>query len=143
MTRLLLVVLAVFLLPACGGEEGAPDDGPAQGGAVVDVTLSDFEIQLGSTDLEPGTYTFLVVNEGGAAHAFVVDGPTGEAETAELGPGESAELEVDLSEAGEYELYCPVNGHRGQGMETALAVGGGGGTNTDETTTEEDSGYRY
>jgi hypothetical protein len=44
-------------------------------------------------------------------------------------------------------MYCPIDGHRQQGMEGTLAVGGGGGggtTTTDETTTEdEDSGYRY
>ena len=42
-------------------------------------------------------------------------------------------------------MYCPIDGHRQQGMEGALVIGGGGGgaTTTDETTTEEDSDYRY
>ena len=79
-------------------------------------------------------------------HALEVEGPTGEVETADLGPGESADLAVDLSEDGEYEIYCPVGDHRDRGMEGTIAVGAGGGgagTTTDETTTDEDSGYGY
>ena len=95
--------------------------------------------------LDPGTYTFHVTNDGAAVHAHEVEGPTGEVETPELGPGESADLAVDLSESGEYELYCPVGDHRDRGMEATIAVGGsgGGGTTSGETTTEEDSGYGY
>jgi uncharacterized cupredoxin-like copper-binding protein len=78
-------------------------------------------------------------------HVLKVDGPTGETESAELQPGQSVELELDLSEAGDYELTCPVGDHRDRGMEASLAVGGGGGaTTTEDTTTEDDEGgYRY
>ena len=95
--------------------------------------------------LDPGSYTFHVVNDGSVVHAFEVEGPSGEVETADLEPGASADLEVELSEAGEYEIYCPVDGHRDQGMEGTITVGGGGGggTTTDETTTEDDGGYDY
>jgi plastocyanin len=146
MRPLLLAALALVLLPACGGEEATPDEAaPTGGGTVVDVALRDFTIEPAAISLDPGSYTFHVVNEGETVHALEVEGPSGEVETPELGPGESADLTVDLSEAGEYELYCPVGGHRDQGMEGTLTVGGGGGggTTTDETTTEEDSDYRY
>jgi uncharacterized cupredoxin-like copper-binding protein len=95
--------------------------------------------------LEPGTYTARVTNDGGVVHAVKVDGPAGETESAQLQPGQSVELELDLSEAGEYELTCPVGDHRDRGMKASLAVGGGGGaTTTEETTTEDDEGdYRY
>ena len=143
MRRLLLVAVAI-LLPACGGEEGTTDEAAApSGGAVVEVTLSDFAIQVDSTALDAGEYTFRVVNDGATVHALEVEGPTGEVETGELAPGESSELAVDLSQDGEYELYCPVGDHHGRGMETTVAVGSGGGTTTDETTTDEDSGYGY
>ncbi|HSE81562.1 MAG TPA: cupredoxin domain-containing protein [Gaiellaceae bacterium] len=144
MRRLFLVALALALTPACGGDEAADEEGaePSVGGAVVDVALSDFAIEPSSLALDPGTYTFHVVNEGATEHALEVEGPTGE-ETEELGPGESADLTVDL-EDGEYEVYCPVGDHRDRGMEGTIAVGGGGGTTTDETTTEdEESDYRY
>ena len=60
------------------------------------------------------------------------------------GDVDNALFGASVSAAGDYELYCPVDGHRDRGMERDLAVGGGG-TTTGETTTEddEDSGYRY
>jgi uncharacterized cupredoxin-like copper-binding protein len=145
MRPLLLAALALVLLPACGGEATPDEATPAGGGTVVDVALTDFTIEPSGISLDPGSYTFHVVNEGESVHALEIEGPGGEVETPELGPGESADLNVDLTEAGEYEVYCPVGGHRDQGMEGTITVGGGmgGDTTTDETTTEEDSGYRY
>ena len=145
MRRLLLAALALTLLPACGGEEGAADEGAASGGGtVVEVSLGEFAIEPSTIEVDPGSYTFRVTNDGGAVHALEIEGPSGEEETAELASGESAELNVDL-EDGEYEMYCPVGDHRERGMEGTITVGeGGGGTTTDETTTdEEDSGYGY
>ena len=145
----LLVAFAAVLLPACGEEntpDGAsPNGAGAGGGEVVEVSLSEFALTPASFSLEPGSYTFHVVNDGSVVHALEVEGPLGEVETADLAPGESADLEVDLSEPGDYEMYCPVDGHKDEGMEGTITVGGGGGgaTTTDETTTEEDSGYGY
>ncbi|MGH3043102.1 MAG: cupredoxin domain-containing protein [Gaiellaceae bacterium] len=145
----LLVAFAAVLLPACGEEntpDGAsPDGAGAGGGEVVEVSLSEFALTPASFSLEPGSYTFHVVNDGSVVHALEVEGPLGEVKTADLAPGESADLNVDLSEPGDYEMYCPVDGHKDEGMEGTITVGGGGGgaTTTDETTTEEDSGYRY
>ena len=145
----LLVAFAAVLLPACGEEntpDGAsPNGAGAGGGEVIEVSLSEFALTPASFSLEPGSYTFHVVNDGSVVHALEVEGPLGELETADLAPGESADLDVDLSEPGDYEMYCPVDGHKDEGMEGTITVGGGGGgaTTTDETTTEEDSGYRY
>ena len=138
----LLLLLVVGLAAACGGEDET--DGNAGAGDALEIALSDFAVEPPAGSLEPGTYTARVVNEGGTVHALKVDGPTGETESAQLQPGESAELELDLSEAGEYELTCPVGDHRDRGMEASLAVGGGGGaTTTEDTTTDDEGGYRY
>jgi plastocyanin len=143
----LLLVLVAGLAAACGGDT---TDGDAGAGGSLEIVLTDFAVEPPAGSLEPDTYTARVTNEGGVVHALKVDGPTGETESAQLQPGQSVELEIDLSEAGEYELTCPVGDHRGRGMEAALAVGGGMGatttdeTTTDETTTEDDEGgYRY
>jgi uncharacterized cupredoxin-like copper-binding protein len=147
MRRLLLAALALTLLPACGGEEGAADeDAAAEDGTVVEVSLGEFAIEPSTIEVDPGSYTFRVSNDGGAVHALEIEGPSGEVETAELASGESADLTIDL-EDGEYEMYCPVGDHRDRGMEGTILVGGGGGggTTTDETTTDDDddSDYRY
>jgi plastocyanin len=139
----LLLLLVAVLVAACGGGDGA--EGNASAGDTLEIVLSDFAVEPPSGSLEPGTYTARVLNEGGVVHALKVDGPSGETESAELQPGQSVELELDLGEAGEYELTCPVGDHRDRGMEASLAVGGGGGaTTTEDTTTEDDEGgYRY
>jgi plastocyanin len=143
----LLLVFAAVLLPACGGEstpDGASPNGAGTGGGeVVEVSLSEFALEPASFSLEPGSYTFHVVNDGSIVHALEVQG---EVETEDLQPGDSADLDVDLSEPGEYEIYCPVDDHKGMGMEGTITVGGGGSggmTTTEETTTEKDSGYGY
>jgi plastocyanin len=143
----LLLAFAAVLLPACGGESPAsPNGGGEGGGEVVDVALSEFALEPASFSLEPGSYTFHVVNDGSTVHALEIEGPSGEVETGDLQPGESADLDVDLSEPGEYEIYCPVDDHKGMGMEGTITVGAGGGggtTTTDETTTEDSGGYDY
>jgi uncharacterized cupredoxin-like copper-binding protein len=144
MVRWLVIPLAVGLLAACGSDDGE-EQATGGAGAEVEVSLVDGGLEPTGFELDPGTYTFRVVNDGTTVHALEIEGPEGEVETGDLEPGDSADLTVELSEAGEYELYCPVGDHREQGMEGTIVVGGGGtGTPTDdETTTEEDSGYRY
>jgi uncharacterized cupredoxin-like copper-binding protein len=150
---LLLTVLLAVVLAGCGAEEGedeAEQAGPT--GQTIEIVETDFALDPADVQVEgPGTYTFRAVNEGETVHALEVEGMGIEEETEEFGPGESAELTVELTEPGEYELYCPVDGHRELGMEGTLTVGGaagggGGGTTTDETTTddgEDDGGYGY
>jgi plastocyanin len=143
----LLVAFAAVLLPACGEEDtpdgASPNGAGAGGGEVVGVALSEFALTPASFSLEPGSYTFHVVNDGSIVHALEVEGPSGEVETEDLEAGTSADLDVDLSEPGEYEIYCPVDDHKDMGMEGTITVGGGGGTTTTDDTTTEDSGYGY
>jgi plastocyanin len=148
MQRLALAGLLLALgLAGCGDDEGS--SGGQQG--TIDVRLSEFALDPARISVdEPGTYVFRAVNDGRAVHALEVEGHGVEAETGEIQPGETAELTVELTEAGEYELYCPVGGHRDQGMDGSVTVGGsaagaGGGTTTtteDEHEDEdEDDGY--
>lgn len=150
MRRIALLVLLSLALAACGSDSEPEEAASAGGdGAAVEIVLTDFALEPASLSLDPGSYTLTVVNDGESMHGLKVDGPGGEFETGELQPGDTAELAVDLSEPGEYELTCPVGDHRERGMEGTLTVGGGsgdgggGGTTTDETTTEDDGDYRY
>lgn len=116
--------LLIVLLGACGGAGEGDKGASAEPAARVAVGETEFALVISQTALDPGTYTFVATNEGTVNHALEIDGPGVDgAETETLAPGESAELTVTL-EKGTYELYCPVGGHRDQGMTLELGVGG-------------------
>ena len=88
----------------------------------VDVSLVDFRLEPDSVHVDQaGTYTFRVTNDG-QTHALEIEGSDLEEETETLDPVESDTITVELAE-GDYELYCPVDGHKDQGMEGELVVG--------------------
>jgi plastocyanin len=143
--RAAAAILAFALLVASGcGEKRETTTGgeSATGSAPAAVTVSETEFKLSPASLDvaqEGKVTVEVRNEGGTDHALEIDGPDGEVKTPTLAPGKSATLEADLK-AGTYEMYCPIDGHRGKGMEGKLVVGGGGGTSTDDNGGSDDNG---
>jgi uncharacterized cupredoxin-like copper-binding protein len=78
-----------------------------------------------------------VRNVGQIAHALEIEGNGVEQETEAIQPGSSATLTVRLPKSGRYEMYCPIDGHKGKGMKGSIQVGGssGGGMTTQHTTT--------
>ncbi|MFC4004907.1 hypothetical protein ACFS2C_23320 [Prauserella oleivorans] len=128
--------IAGLVLAGCGGPDGADDaasqpagDQPA--GKRATVTLTDFRIELSQKTFTPGTYTFVVTNDGKAPHALDIEGPGfDENSTETLDAGESANLTATLG-AETYDFYCPVSNHREIGMETKVAVGGKEAPTTD------------
>jgi plastocyanin len=150
-SRAVGIVLAAtaLALAGCGGYgdddegEGAAATGPSL--RTVQIVESDFRLTPSVVTIaNPGVYTLHAVNRGQATHALELEGNGIEVETNELGPGESADLKVQLN-AGTYELYCPVDSHRDMGMEGSVRVGGGAmGSGTDtsgEGTSTGSSGY--
>jgi plastocyanin len=131
------VMVALSLLIGCagrggGGADEAPDSG-AKDSVVKTIRIEETEFRLQPAEItldKPGTYVFEAVNSGDTVHALEVEGEGIEEETEDIQPGQSAKLEVEL-EAGTYELYCPVGGHKEEGMEGTLTVregsGGSGG----------------
>lgn len=136
-TIAVLMAMATSLigLVGCGDDDEA---GPGN----VDVTLSDFKIELGSDSAPAGEVTFKVDNHGPSVHEFVVfqtdlaadDLPVDEsgdvAESDEFAPVDeiediavdaTPELVVDL-DAGRYVLICNVPAHYRQGMSTPFTV---------------------
>jgi plastocyanin len=88
----------------------------------VPVTESEFKIELPSTSLSPGSYTFDLTNKGQVGHDLVVDGPgVSEEKTPVIGSGKTAKLTVNLK-SGTYKLYCSVPGHEQAGMKLELKV---------------------
>jgi len=141
MRRALLVVTlaAAALLAACGGEDEA--ESSEASGPPIEISETEFAIDPATVSVdEPGTITLQVVNNGEIDHALEIEGGGSEEETDTIGPGESTELTVTLSETGSYVLYCPIGNHREQGMEGALTVGGAAAAPEDEGDETDSSG---
>jgi plastocyanin len=77
-------------------------------------------------------------------HALAITGPGVPAtRTDVLSPGGTAQLTVTL-QAGSYELWCPVDGHKGLGMDTHIQVGAAAtGTTPSPSTSTSTSGSGY
>jgi uncharacterized cupredoxin-like copper-binding protein len=144
----LFALAAAVALAGCGsGSNEAATT--AQAGAAQTIAIGESEFKLDPSSVhvdQSGNVTFRVTNNGKVDHALEIEGQGVEEETETIKPGESAELTVDLSADGSYEIYCPVDGHRDLGMDGTLTVGAGGagtGTTEDEETTTSDDGYGY
>jgi uncharacterized cupredoxin-like copper-binding protein len=127
--RYVLIPIAVLALAGCGGDgddsAGDATTSAAAAGTPVTMSLVDYALKPKTVQLDAaGTYTFNVTNDGQTQHALEIEGNGVEEETDTLGPGDSGEVTVELA-AGEYELYCPIDGHRANGMEGTLVVAGG------------------
>lgn len=96
-----------------------------QAAATIAVGETEWKVQLPSSTAKTftaGSYVVHVTNNGKVPHNLTVDGPGVENEkTPTIAPGQSADLHVKL-EAGTYDFYCSIPGHREQGMEAKLAV---------------------
>lgn len=150
----LALLLVALVLAGCGSDSNeAATTGGSAGGQTIEIGETEFALDPSSVQVDStGTVTFRVANNGSIPHALEVDGQGIEDETETIQPGDSAELTVDLSKEGSYELYCPIGNHREQGMEGELTVGAasaGGGTGTMEdeddgsTTSDDEGGYGY
>jgi plastocyanin len=142
--RLVLPVALLLSLTfaGCGSDsEEAATTAPASAGQTIEIGETEFALDPAKVQVdETGAVTFRVTNNGSIPHSLEVDGQGVEEETETIDPGASAELTVDLSKEGSYELYCPIGNHRDQGMEAELIVGaaGGGGTGTMEDENEDE-----
>lgn len=150
------IASATLALAGCGGEQ-EDDGGTSASGAAqtVEVRETEFALEPDTITLDSaGTYPFRAVHDGSTDHALEIEGGGVEDETETLAAGESGEVTVELEE-GAYELYCPVDGHKEQGMVGRVVVGAGGiggtttngetgtetaDTETGETETDDDNG---
>ena len=122
-----LAVGSALFVSACGGGGNEPvaeePAANAQSTETITIDAVDFAFEPSTVELSaPGTYTFVVANSGKANHALEIEGPGVEEATQTIEPGGNAELTVEITEAGEYEIYCPVEGHRDMGMEGTVSA---------------------
>jgi uncharacterized cupredoxin-like copper-binding protein len=142
---LTVLLLAVLVSAGCGSDDNGETTGDtgAAGGESVALTATEYKFDPADVTVDAaGKVTFTVTNDGQETHALEVEGNGVEEETDSIAAGESGTLTVDL-EPGDYEFYCPIDGHREQGMVGKLVVGGsstGAGSTTGGTDTGS-SGY--
>ena len=128
------LIVGVLLVAGCGDDEEEGGGGGAAtpeateeaagGGGGGDLTLTadpGGAISWDKTELTApaGTVTITLVNESTTPHAVEIEG-NGVEEESETVTEDNAEVTAEL-EAGEYEYYCPVGGHR-QSMNGTLTV---------------------
>jgi plastocyanin len=151
MRRLALAALLAAgsaFVAACGGGEAeqasAPQAAPSAQAETtsidpredgLEVALGEWALTAEAEAIRPGRTVFVITNRGTMPHGFEIEredddssgsgsGDDGDkVETRVLRPGESAEVELDLSE-GVYKLECNVDGHDDMGMEMLLDVRG-------------------
>jgi len=114
-------LVGVFALASCGGDDdgGGGRTVTATGGAVT-VRARDIAFDVGRIEATPGPLAVTLVEDGALPHTFVIDGVDDFKLEVDSGTDEDAgTVELD---AGEYEFYCDVAGHRAQGMEGTLVV---------------------
>lgn len=147
-TALAAFLPIVFTLAACGGgSSSSPGTSGASGattamhgsGNQVTATETEYHIQLSQMTLQPGAATFVAVNNGKVGHSLEINGPgvSNRRIAGTIPPGKSEQLTVTL-QRGSYEIFCPIDGHKGLGMDVHLTVGGGGSAGV--TTTNSSSG---
>ena len=132
--RTVLAITAIALLAGCPGNHTtamnpvAPphkDDPSNRIGAAatlpIQVQLTEYEIQMPDT-LPAGHQMLHITNAGKQNHNFAIEGPGVQTKlSSDLTRGDAGEIAVDLH-AGTYTVYCPVDGHRGKGMQRRVTV---------------------
>ena len=136
-----VLIAAALLAAGCGSDDDETSGTTAaSGGEAVELSATEYAFDPSNVSLDAaGKVTFTVSNKGEETHALEVEGNGIEEEMESIAPGESGTLTVEL-EPGEYEFYCPIDGHKDEGMEGTLVVGGssaGAGTSTGESDTTD------
>ena len=108
------ILLLLGLLP------GPHSRAPAQ----INVTLSEWKVELSQPNVAAGPVTFTVTNTGQIPHGIEIEGHGVEREIELIQPGANGTLTLTLK-PGTYEVYCPVGegSHKKLGMEARLVVG--------------------
>jgi plastocyanin len=143
----LIVLLCAFAIPVagCGGDDddsggggggsGSSNSGPtntessgggaASGGGQTLKIAADpsgaLKFDKSSLTAKAGKVTIVMDNPSDVPHAVEIDGNGVEAEGETVTKGGVSKASAEVK-PGEYEFYCPVDGHKQAGMEGTLTV---------------------
>ena len=156
MRRFVLVILAPVLVLAaagCGSSSkssskssstptpaAAPTTSaatPAPGTVAIGVSETQYKLSPANISPKSGKHTILAMNRGTVTHAIEVEGGGAggkDVRSADISPGQSATITVDLKPGKTYEWYCPIDGHKGLGMKGTIKVAGSSGSASSSAT---------
>lgn len=95
----------------------------SSGGGAKATTISESEFKLtpSTAKVGAGAVTVTAKNDGTIMHNLVIQGNGVSKKTAQLQPGSSGVLKVNLK-PGTYQMYCSVPGHKQSGMKGTIVV---------------------
>jgi cytochrome c oxidase subunit 2 len=134
------VVAGLFLLGACGDDEGSSDgssDGGSSDAQTIEVTASDFAFDPDTFEVEGGGEVEVsLTNDGDVEHSFSIEDPEFEIEAE---GGDSATGTFTAPDDGSVEFFCKY--HPDQ-MTGEITVGGtaAGGSDSGGTDTSDNGG---
>jgi uncharacterized cupredoxin-like copper-binding protein len=131
----LLAAGALFAVPlvGCGGDDDESGEATeaseaatteaAGAGGTVNLSGTDYKFDPSDPTVKAGEVTFVLKNDGQTTHSLEIEDVNGSDQELEgdVAPGESGTLKVNLA-PGTYEFYCPVDDHKGLGMEGEVTV---------------------
>ena len=131
-----LPLVGLSLVACGGGDSSATSSGsgpasPTPAARTVMITAKEYSLTPNQVSANVGErITFELHNMGTMAHGLEVELPAGDEEIDGLvNPGDTGELTVTMpSNAGSFEYYCPVPGHKQLGMVGTLTVAQGTAT---------------
>ncbi len=140
---IIALLVALALVGAGCGDDDNSDSGSSDGGQAAETETTEssggggggaaqtlkltadpggaFKFEESTLTAKAGKATIVLDNPSSLPHAVEVEGQGIEEETDTIGEGETAKVTVDLK-PGEYEYYCPVDGHKAGGMTGKLTV---------------------
>jgi nitrite reductase (NO-forming) len=116
-----IATLAVVVASTDAGDSSSAGTAP---NPPLAVSMTEFAFTPSDLRANPGAITLVVTNDGAQIHNLQVT-PLG-ATTPDLGPGESATLDLGNVGPGVYAVICHIPGHADAGMKTTLTVASGG-----------------
>jgi len=90
----------------------------------VSVSETEYKIAPAKGSAKAGKVTITIKNAGAIQHALSIEnaGPGGkDLKSSTVDPGGTTTLSATIK-PGKYEWYCPIDGHRGLGMQGTLVV---------------------
>lgn len=120
-----IAVMSLLVLSACGGDDDSNGNGNGDsGGSSVDMEMGEMYFDPEEVSADAGSdLTINFDNAGNQLHDFTIDDFDGERVHVEVASGEEDSVTLTMpDEAGEFEFYCTIPGHRDAGMHGFLTV---------------------